>query len=79
MQAMATIADPSKQQPDAVAPVYASFFKKHNEMIETHLKSLEGTELTPEMLEAANAETSVRPLAHVSFLSLLKSKDIKDQ
>ena len=64
---MATIADPSKKQPDAVAPVYASFFKKHNEMLESHLKSLDGTELTPEMLEAATAETSVsgQPLGPV--------------
>jgi len=55
--AMATIADPTKVQPDAVAPVYADFFKKNNEMVAAKVASLEGTELNAEQLEAADAET----------------------
>lgn len=60
---MATIADPTKVQPDAVAPVYADFFKKNNEMVAAKVASLEGTELNAEQLEAADAETFVSPRA----------------
>jgi hypothetical protein len=60
-QAMATIADPTKAQPDAVAPVYAAFFQKHNVMIAAKVASMEGAELSAEQIEAADAEVLVSP------------------